>query len=86
MLFIINAAEVQFRHETASRSRDHALIASIRDRRAAQTALAIANDVDARPLAPDAPAPVREASRTTRVTWARPVEIASGAKTACATG
>ncbi len=40
MLSIINAAETQFRHESEIRMREHALLASIRERRAAEATFA----------------------------------------------
>ncbi|MGZ8804526.1 MAG: hypothetical protein ACXWZG_04400 [Microbacterium sp.] len=85
MLFIIHAAEAQFRRETESRTREHALLTSMRDRRAGETAFATANTADAPWLAQAAPAPIREAARAGRVTWARPIGVQDGT-TVCATG
>ena len=41
MLSLVTAAEQQYRHDTWARDRDLALIASIRDRRAAQQAQSV---------------------------------------------
>ena len=49
MLSIVNAAEMQFRYETESRGREHALLASIRERRAAENALVAAEVVGPTP-------------------------------------
>lgn len=60
MLSLVTAAEQQYRHETQWRDREIALLASIRDRRAAEAAAAAA--------------PVRiVAPRPQRVAWARPI-------------
>ncbi|MDY0908697.1 hypothetical protein [Microbacterium sp. CFBP9034] len=66
MLSLVTAAEQQYRHETWSLDRDLALVASIRERLAAQAA--------APPLRAVAP-PVRDAGelRTKRTSWARPI-------------
>lgn len=40
MLSLVTAAEQQYRHETAARDREFALIAAIRERRAAEAAAA----------------------------------------------
>lgn len=71
MLSTITAAQTQFRHEDAQRRRDIAILASIRDRRAAETRIAHAAPI--RATAPRTPA---------RGAWARPIGIASACATA----
>jgi hypothetical protein len=71
MLFIINAADVQFRHESAFRSRDDALLASIRERRAGETAVAAAGPAGARQHERRPAGSIAAPRRSTRVTWAR---------------
>jgi hypothetical protein len=74
MLSIINAAEVQFRHDVEVRNRELALIASIRERRAARAL-----------LVPAAPVVRPASARTARAAWARPIGIKNCTPaTACA--
>lgn len=65
MLSTITAAEMQFRHEDGRRRKEFALLASIRERRAAETRAADHGTV------------VPAASRTTaRASWPRPIGVA----------
>lgn len=81
MLSIINAAEAQFRHESETRMREHALMASIRERRAAESILA---PVGVAPrVAASAPSP-RSVTRAARAAWPRPIGVDTCATTACA--
>jgi hypothetical protein len=82
MLSIINAAESQFRHESETRMREHALLASIRERRAAEKTPAMASVAPTRatPIAPT----TRPALRATREAWARPIGIKNCETAACA--
>lgn len=82
MLSIVNAAEMQFRYETESRGREHALLASIRERRAAENAL-VAADVVPTPIAA-LEEPRRVAARTARAAWPRPIGVDTCSTTACA--
>lgn len=70
-MFAVYAAEQQYRHDTWTRRRDHALLASIRERQGAQAMSAVA-----------APA----AAPLPRAPWARPIGRHSEAATpaACA--
>ncbi len=82
MLSIINAAEAQFRHESETRMREHALLASIRERRAAENTQAKAS------VAPTGAAALattmRPAGRATRDAWARPIGIKNCDGAVCA--
>jgi len=71
MLSIINAAEVQFRHDVEVRDRELALLASIRERRAART-----------PLVPVVAAVPRPPVRVARAAWPRPIGIKDCTSTA----
>ena len=82
MLSIINAAEAQFRHESETRMREHALLASIRERRAAENPQAMAS-VAPRRAAAVAPA-MRPAPRGTPAAWARPIGIKNCETAVCA--
>jgi len=75
MLSHINAAEAQFRHESEMRMREHALLASIRERRAARSASTL--ETAALPVA-SCPRP------SPRVAWPRPIGIKNCETTACA--
>jgi hypothetical protein len=77
MLSIINAAEAQFRHESETRMREHALLASIRERRAAQSAMAAVSQ-------PVIAATSRVPARAARQAWARPIGIKSCETAVCA--
>ena len=78
MLSIINAAEAQFRHESETRMREHALLASIRERRAAQTnRVAVAE----RPRIATSANSLRPA---TRAAWPRPIGVKNCATAVCA--
>lgn len=79
MLSIVNAAETQFRFESETRTREHALLASIRERRAAET---VHPAVSAEPRR-SAFSP-RPAQRGARAEWPRPIGIKNCAETACA--
>ena len=82
MLSTITAAETQFRHESESRAREHALLASIRDRRAAEATLASAALVS--PALVSRAAPRLAVARTTLAAWPRPIGIKDYATTGCA--
>jgi len=82
MLSIINAAEAQFRHESETRMREHALLASIRERRAAQHTQAMAS-VPPTQVVAFAPT-VRPALRATQESWARPIGIKTCETAVCA--
>ncbi|KJL45212.1 MULTISPECIES: hypothetical protein [Microbacterium] len=58
-MFAVYAAEQQYRHDTWSRDREHAILASIRERR---TAAAVRR-------------PARVIARPQRVAWARPIGL-----------
>ncbi|MDR7113533.1 hypothetical protein J2X03_003432 [Microbacterium trichothecenolyticum] len=58
-MFAVYAAEQQYRHDTWSRDREHAILASIRERKIA--------------VAPRRPARVIDAPQ--RVAWARPIGL-----------
>ena len=58
-MFAVYAAEQQYRHDTWTRGREHALLASIRERK---TAVASRRHV-------------RPAARPQRVAWARPIGL-----------
>ncbi|MET0781649.1 MAG: hypothetical protein ABWZ16_09030 [Microbacterium sp.] len=83
MLSTITAAEMLFRHESESRAREHAVLASIQERRGAETSLAAAHiAVAARgATAAEQRLPV---ARATRAVWPRPIGIKDYATTACA--
>lgn len=71
MLWLVTAAEQQYRHDTRMRDRELAVLASIRDRRAASVA----------------PRIVRVGPHRKRSVWARPIGLRSEAEcttTACA--
>ncbi|GAA3215389.1 hypothetical protein [Microbacterium terregens] len=80
MLSIVHAAEAQFHHEVEMRQRELALLASIRERRAAQTELVAPRVVAAARLTP------REEARRTavRAAWPRPIGIHDSPATVCA--
>jgi hypothetical protein len=82
MLSIINAAEAQFRHESETRMREHALLASIRERRAAEKTQSMAPVALTRAAA-FAPT-MRPALKTTREAWARPIGIKNCETAVCA--
>lgn len=86
MLYIINAADVQFRHESESRTRDDALLASIRERRAGETAVSAASPAGARQHARPTAGPIGTATRSTRVPWARTGVLDNCSTAVCATG
>lgn len=69
MLSIVHGAETQFRHESAFRERERAVLAAIRERKAYLDAL--------RPT--PVPAPRRAAS------WPRPIGLAASVEAACVT-
>jgi len=72
MLSTITAAETQFRHDDGQRRKEIALLASIRERRAAASR---ADRVAT--IAAVAPRP------TARAAWARPIGITHAAPEAC---
>ncbi|NLP83095.1 hypothetical protein HF576_04485 [Microbacterium sp. CFH 90308] len=77
MLSLVTAAEHQYRHDVWTRDRDNALLASIREHRAAEAA-----------AAPVVPSPVTAAPRAKRAAWPRPIGAHRGAEactTVCAT-
>ena len=81
MLSIVNAAEMQFRHEFETRQRELALLGSIRERRAAQDASAGAVTAPSRASAVNAPVTVGSAPRAA---WARPIGMHVSTATVCA--
>ena len=81
MLSTINAAETQFRHESEARMREHALLVSIRERRAAR------DGHMRRSVAPTpstAHAPVPRPAPAARQAWARPIGIKNCETAVCA--
>lgn len=79
MLSLVTAAEQQYRHDTWSRDRDHAVLISIREHRAAEAAaLAIPA-----PVVPPAATP---APRAKRAAWARPIGLHLAPSDPCPTG
>lgn len=80
MLSTINAAEAQFRHEAEMRMREHAVLASIRERRAAQRDHAMASVVQ-----PVTATAARPSVRAAREAWARPIGIKNCETAVCAT-
>lgn len=83
MLSNENAAELLFHYETRQRERERAVLASIQDRRAAASALAVnaaapVTMVVATPVAPKA------AQRAGNPAWARPIGVKTQATAACA--
>ncbi|MCR2810866.1 MULTISPECIES: hypothetical protein [unclassified Microbacterium] len=84
MLSIVHAAEAQFHHEVATRERESALLASIRERRAAQ-AETVAVPVAVPVAVSDGVAARQGAERgTVRAAWPRPIGITACPGTACA--
>ncbi|MCR2764544.1 hypothetical protein NQ152_13615 [Microbacterium sp. zg.B48] len=80
MLSIVHAAEAQFHHEVATRARESALLASIRERRAAQ-----AESVAVPVAVSDGVAARQGAERgTVRAAWPRPIGITACPGSACA--
>jgi hypothetical protein len=77
MLSTITAAETQFRHEYDSRQREINLLASIRERRALESATA------PRVAAPRTRPAAARVSTSSAAGWARPIGIASSSA-ACA--
>ena len=73
MLSTITAAETQFHRDDDRRSREFALLASIRERRAAESGIARVAPMQA--AVPRAKA---------RAAWARPIRVASAAPPAVA--
>ena len=73
MLSLVTAAEQQYRHESASRDRELALLRSIRARRESQAAA----------LAAPAPAPASAAPARPRGVWARPIGVRAAEADAC---
>jgi len=60
-MFAVYAAEQQYRHDTWTREREHALLASIRERK-----------ID---VTPHRMTTTRAAARPQRVAWARPIGL-----------
>jgi hypothetical protein len=73
MLSTITAADVQFRHEEAQRRREIALMAAIRERRAAEGSTARAAVVKA-----------STTRRPERATWPRPIHVTATASASAA--
>jgi hypothetical protein len=71
MLSLVTAAEHQYRHETSVREREHALLVSIRDRRAGLALI-------------DQPVAVA-AARPQRTAWARPIGVRLAVDEPCPT-
>ncbi|WP_426321515.1 hypothetical protein [Microbacterium sp. E-13] len=72
-MFAVFAAEQQYRHDTRTRDRQHAILVSIRERQTTH--------------APQRRNPVRAEVRPQRGAWARPIGLhpAESAGVACAT-
>jgi hypothetical protein len=85
MLSIVHGAEVQFRHESAFRERERAVLAAIRAREAAVLALreheALVAGVRTREAVLEV-APAKAARQ--RGPWARPIGVAACGEPACA--
>lgn len=79
MLSTINAAEILFRHESESRAREHALLASIRERHHGDATLTTVG-TSALSIAP----PTRSAARATQLTWPRPIGVERCETAGCA--
>jgi hypothetical protein len=84
MLSTITAAEAQFRYETATRDRELALMASIRERRRADEALVTATVAPVRTAGASVGAlgEVIPAS-VSRPGWPRPISVRGSASAAC---
>jgi len=67
MLSIVHGAETQFRHESAFRERERAVLAAIRERKAYLDTLR--------------PAPVASSRRA--ASWPRPIGLAASVEAAC---
>lgn len=74
MLSIINAAEIQFRHESEIRMREHALMASIRERRAAESTHDMGSVA---PLTATSARSSQATTRTAHAAWPRPIGVAT---------
>ncbi len=86
MLSIINAAEAQFRHESETRMREHAILVSIRERRAAQSTASSIAPRSTPTLALETPTvkTLRPATRVARAEWPRPIGVKNCEGTVCA--
>jgi hypothetical protein len=82
MLSTIHAAEAQFRYESETRKRELALLASIRERRAAESTQDLA--AAARPPVAISAQSLRPAVRRRAAAWPRPIGIKNCETTACA--
>jgi hypothetical protein len=77
MLSLVTAAEHQYRHDTWTRDRENALLASIREHRTSETV-----------PSPVVSPPVTAAPRAKRAAWPRPIgahRSAEACTTVCAT-
>lgn len=81
MLSTVYSSEMQFRHDAQTRERELALLASIRERRAAATMPATVHI--ATPVALHA-TPRRAPARVTSATWPRPIGVKTASPAACA--
>lgn len=87
MLSIVHGAEVQFRHESAFRERERAVLAAIRERETHLSAMRereAALAADRRREAVVAVAPGAERAARQRGPWARPIGVVSCSEAACA--
>ena len=80
MLSTVYSSEMQFRHDAMTRERELALLASIRERRAAATDPTTVHTVA--PVALRA-TPRRAPARVTSATWPRPIGIKTASPAAC---
>ena len=80
MLSTVYSSEMQFRHDAQTRERELALLASIRERRAAQSVQAVHL---AAPVALTAESR-RVTGRVTTATWPRPIGVKTTSPAACA--
>ena len=84
MLSIINAAEAQFRHESETRMREHAVLVSIRERRAAQSTASSIAPRSAPTIETPTIETLRPAARVARAAWPRPIGVKNCEGAVCA--
>lgn len=83
MLSTITAAEAQFRYETATRDRELALMASIRERRRAGAATMTANAAPTKTVASIAPVKEVTPASVSSSGWPRPISVGGSTSAAC---
>ena len=81
MLSTVYSSEMQFRHDAVTRERELALLASIRERRAA---VSVPTTVHAATPVALRATPHRAPARVTSATWPRPIGIKTASPAACA--